>query len=254
MNKRPRILILGCGWVGYPLALTCKNEGYSLNVSTTQTKKLAILRAAQLNPFLLSLPCNETSDLLNHMAQADIIVITLPFKRKKGFEKIYIKQIRNITQLLPASTRPWLIFTSSTSIYKKTNRLVTESDAIDTDSERAKILHQVENTLLQHPHSDTTIVRLAGLYGYDRSLRQHYHTIKKTDYDQPLNLIHRDDAVNILLTIITQNKRNALFNAVCPHHPLKTPSKPSNFKLVCHKKLVKELNYQFMHPHVSNSH
>ena len=39
--------------------------------------------------------------------------------------------------------------------------------------------------------------------------------------DAPVNLIHRDDCIGILMAIINQNAYGHIFNAVIPEHPSK---------------------------------
>lgn len=42
------------------------------------------------------------------------------------------------------------------------------------------------------------------------------------DGDAPVNLIHRDDCINILVNIIKQDAFGTVFNAVNPYHPKKS--------------------------------
>ena len=82
----------------------------------------------------------------------------------------------------------------------------------------------------------------------------------------PVNLIHRDDCIQIIIEIIQQGVWGQILNGCCDKHPLRkeyytrqakiigvdpptfddldTP----NFKIISNKKLKKILNYRFKYP------
>ncbi len=117
------------------------------------------------------------------------------------------------------------------------------------------------------PLINCTIVRFAGLIGYDRSP---LNSIKRKklvlNSHVPLNLIHRDDCIQILLRIITQNKWNEIYNACSDNHPTRKQyyfvqanknnidlpefddTTDLSYKIVDNSKLKKELNYNFIYP------
>ena len=47
--------ILGCGWLGLPLAKKLIEKGYSVNGTTTSSNKLKVLQNAGINPFTVRL-------------------------------------------------------------------------------------------------------------------------------------------------------------------------------------------------------
>ena len=57
-----QISILGCGWLGLPLAKKLIEKKYSVNGSTTSEKKLSILKDAGINPFLVTLDSESVSE------------------------------------------------------------------------------------------------------------------------------------------------------------------------------------------------
>ena len=80
----------------------------------------------------------------------------------------------------------------------------------------------------------------------------------------PVNLIHRDDCVNIITQILEQNIWGETFNASCPRYPNKKEfytkaakiselpppvfsEESENYKLVNSDKLIKALGYKFMY-------
>ena len=49
------ISILGCGWLGEPLAISLLEAGYSVKGSTTTESKLATLEASQIEAYLIDI-------------------------------------------------------------------------------------------------------------------------------------------------------------------------------------------------------
>ncbi len=102
------------------------------------------------------------------------------------------------------------------------NREVTEED---TDSGSAgsaagEALLLVEEMLMQERSFQTTVVRFCGLVGYDRSPANYLGRMAEiSDPGQPMNLIHRDDCINIITEIIRLGQWGEVFNACSPGHP-----------------------------------
>ena len=64
-----KISILGCGWLGLPLAKALLEKGFSVNGSTTSTEKLSILENAGISPFLISLDSKSVSGAIESFLQ-----------------------------------------------------------------------------------------------------------------------------------------------------------------------------------------
>ncbi|HSN47930.1 MAG TPA: hypothetical protein VLR29_04135, partial [Flavobacterium sp.] len=105
-------------------------------------------------------------------------------------------------------------------VYGEDNLIVTEETELNPDTESGRQLVQAEQLMQSNPNFKTTILRFGGLIGEDR------HPIKflagRTNLENPnapINLIHQDDCIGIILKIIEQNSWNETFNAVTPFHP-----------------------------------
>ena len=63
-----KISILGCGWLGFPLAKALLSKGFSVKGSTTSIEKLAVLENVGIVPFLIALSENEiTGDVTDFL-------------------------------------------------------------------------------------------------------------------------------------------------------------------------------------------
>ena len=57
--KNIKISILGCGWLGLPLAKKLIENGYEVKGSTTSESKLELLKNAGISPYQIKMEENE---------------------------------------------------------------------------------------------------------------------------------------------------------------------------------------------------
>lgn len=264
-----KISILGCGWLGLPLAKALIAKGNSVNGSTTSQDKLSILKDARINPFLVTVESNGISENIDSfLAESEILIIDIPPKLRtvdpSSEKKVFVEKIKNIIPFIEKSTIQKVLFVSSTSVYGDDNGLVTEETIPNPDTESGKQLVLAEKLLQENQNFKTTILRFAGLIGEDR------HPVKFLagkenieNPDAPVNLIHQNDCIGIIEAIINQSKWNEVFNAAAPFHPIREEyytqkaaqmnlplpnfsSEKSNIKkAISSKKIENSLNYQF---------
>ncbi len=202
MNK---VSILGCGWLGKSLALSFLEDGFSVKGSTTSEDKIDDLEAAGIETHLVNISEFEEFDTF---LQSDILIIAITSKDIDGFER-FIAQIQE-------STIQKVIFISSTSVYPRINKIMTEED----ETVKNHPLVEIENLFKENTFFETTIIRFAGLFGGERHPANWFKNGKVIP--QPngfVNMIHREDCIEIIHEIINQNCWNETFNACANHHP-----------------------------------
>ena len=84
-----QISLLGCGKLGYPLAIKLLKQGYVIKGSTTTPEKMSKLKNSGIIPYLIDVNKKMNLDFFN----SDILVLTLPYKKSFPDPKIYKKQI-----------------------------------------------------------------------------------------------------------------------------------------------------------------
>jgi nucleoside-diphosphate-sugar epimerase len=263
----PRISVLGCGWLGLPLALDLIKKGYKVKGSTTTESKLKAFLEKEINPYFINLtPIVQARDISGFL-NADIIIINIPPGTRTRSALFHIEQMQNLLPHLEKSPAQKIIYVSSTSVYPDLNRVVTEEDVTEISQAENKTLATAEKMIRELPGKETTVLRCGGLTGYDRLLIRHFAGRKNlTIGEEPLNLIHRDDVIGIIEAIIEQEKWRETFNICSPLHPLKkdfykdlaerfgyeqpeflrTDKQP--FKIIGTEKLTSELKYSFKYP------
>ncbi|WP_196893844.1 Rossmann-fold NAD(P)-binding domain-containing protein [Aureivirga marina] len=261
-----QISILGCGWLGFPLAQFLIEKGSIVKGSTTSENKLEVLKKEQIQPFLISI--NEEKiegDIENFLKGSEIIFINFPPRRIPNIESIYPKQLDLILKYLKPNQK--VIFISSTSVYQNTNGIVTEDLEIQPETPSGKALKKCEE-ILQSFENKTTIVRFSGLMGKDRKPGRFLaNKLNLNNGNNPINMIHLEDCIGLINQIIEKEFWNQIVNGCADKHPTRkefytkaaeklhlpppTFSKENgSFKIVSNKKSKEELNYlyQFSNP------
>lgn len=256
--------------MGFPLAQHLLNQGHTIKGSTTTENKVSILSQADIEPYLLSLPDDIDSDKLDPFLESDILFLNIPPSRgDKNVAESYPSLIQSIAEKVAVSSIKWVIFASSTSVYKSSGGYTEESDAKQGSAARpsGEAVLKAEEILQNYSSFSSTIIRFGGLYGYERHpVRYLAGKINMKEPGKPINLIHQDDCIRIVETIINQDKKDEVYNAVSDGHPPRREFyrasaihfglEPPHFKdgptisdrVVSNRKLKKELDYRFRYP------
>ncbi|NJL15199.1 MAG: SDR family NAD(P)-dependent oxidoreductase [Microscillaceae bacterium] len=271
MEKINTVSILGCGWLGLPLAKALCQMGLLVKGSTTRPEKLPLLEKAGIKPFLLTLSPLPEGEGWAGFLDTEALIINIPPQTEKKGPDFHPTQIQALLEMVANSVPlPKIIFVSATSVYPDTGEWVTEiSPALSAENTGNPALWQAEQLLRQAYKGDWLIVRLGGLLGYERIPGQYFAGKQNLRTGHiPVNFIHRDDAQAILQKLLFTSLSNEIFNAVSPLHPPRQvvylqnaaafgfppptfdESMPLSkaYKLVSGEKLQKALNYHFVYP------
>lgn len=270
MHNKPNIVILGCGWLGFPLAQKMISQGFSVKGTTTSEEKITVLQSNGIIPFQIALTEDgvqgNVKDLLK---DSEILIIDIPPGLRKVTlpvsEKTFVSKIEKMLPFVEQSPIKKVLFVSSTSVYSDENAVITEDTLPNPDTESGRQLVEVEEILRNNQNFKTTIIRFGGLLGPNR------HPIKMLagrenldNPDAPVNLIHQQDCIGIILKIVENEIWNETFNAVTPYHPTRkeyyhkkaeemnlaipkfVSDKPSVAKCITSAKIEKVLDYTFI--------
>jgi len=214
-----KIAVLGCGWLGLPLATHLVELGYTVHGSTTSPEKLKTLLSGGIVPFQVRITEEGIDETHNFLKDIQILIINIPpgLRNKKAGN--YVAKIRHLVHALKDSSVQQVLFVSSTSVYGNSEEVITEKTSVQPQTESGKQLVEAES-LLQEQSFKTTILRFGGLLGPER--HPVAHLSGKTNIsnpNSPVNLIHLDDCIAIIETILAKSAWGHTINAVYPHHP-----------------------------------
>lgn len=116
-----------------------------------------------------------------------------------------------------------IIFISSIGVYGSVSGSVVESTRPEPTTQNGIWLCQTEQLLMAKFKNRISIIRAGGLIGGERhpifSLSRRPEIVIE---DAPINLIHRDDLIEIIFLISKMKTPPDLVNAVTPYHPTKS--------------------------------
>jgi nucleoside-diphosphate-sugar epimerase len=202
-------LIVGCGYVGRRLAQRLVERGVTVYATTRSHDNAPALAELGVRPLIVSVTQRVTLAALRPAAEADQLDLfyLVPPGRPHGSPSPRQVLIQGADHVLRAVHSPRLhraVFTSSTVVYEHDNDQRVDADTPTHPSdERGAMLLDAERHWLNHG-SSFHVVRLAGLYGPHRvigltALREHAPLVGNPQ--ARLNLIHGDDAADLLMAI-----------------------------------------------------
>ena len=266
MKDQLTISVIGCGWLGLPLAEALIINGYRVKGSTTSPGKLVNLKNKGIDPYLVHFGDEPSANAVELLA-CDVLIINVPpASRTEDGPANYQLMADFFTQRIPQSSIRKVILISSTSVYSERNSLVSEADRPEPDSPAGKLLLAVEDQFLVIPYTNVIVLRAAGLVGPQRHPGRFFKN--KTDIPNglaPINLVHRDDVIGIILSLIKDENARGIYHACSPAHPVKqdfyglaaevlgenipgfVPEK-INWKIISGFRVSDELNYPFIYP------
>lgn len=254
------VLIIGCGWVGKKLGQYLGSKGYKVYGTTRSDKNFSDIKLNNITPIKLQLPFDKIQNI--ELPKVDSVVISISPGRGENRNE-YPVIIRQLAKLWKDSNTQVIMY-SSTGVYGNKEGLITENHA-SPEANSNNIICAAEGELSQIL-DDRVILRLAGLYGEDRHPAKYLAGRKNIkDGDAPVNLVHREDVIQVTELLIKEAIRSQIYNVCSPVHPAKKDiystiadrmdlDEPEflpggkDAKQISSGKLIRDLGYKFIHP------
>ena len=195
-----KVAVIGCGWLGLPLALELKSKGYEVYGYARRQEIQENLKANQISVL----------DLPTRLDNVNVVISTLTPPKSEEDQSVH----RQIAQAAHENQSSQLIYTSSISVYPDRNALLSEEEN-DPEHPISKL-----EELYINQFANTTILRLGGLYGGERHPAKYLSG--RTNVAKPLapiNLVSRERVINSILKCIERNIQSEIINIVDPEHP-----------------------------------
>lgn len=245
MNNK--IGIIGCGWLGLPLAKTCIEAGFLINGTTTNDEKMGLLKKEGIEAFKICLTKDVIlGDISLFLQDVKTIIINVPPKLRGTNKENFVAKMQLLHKEIKKSAIKNVIFVSSTAVYGDIDGNVTEQTIPNPSTESGKQLVESENIFKKDSTLITTIIRFGGLISEDR----HPVTMLSKregleNGNMPVNLIHRNDCIRIIIAVIKNEWWGQVINGVYPNHP----SKSNYYSAEANKRCIKAPDYK---PDTSN--
>jgi len=262
------ISIIGCGWLGMPLALELQNSGFKVQGTVRTLTKTESFNNSGINFFQLDLNPETESipEIGSEFWQSDIFVLTIPPSEPTN----YCERFSKILDIIAKQPRRLsIIYTSSTGVYGKSKGLLNETSPLNPDRPGAAAVVECEKLLLgKNDIFDVCILRLAGLVGPGRAPGRFFAGKKNLGSgSSPVNLVQLDDCVGMIVRLIKLKIKKGIYNICADQHPmhrefypaqaiklgLESPeygidSPDADMKIIDNRLLKNVLDYAYIYP------
>jgi nucleoside-diphosphate-sugar epimerase len=164
-------------------------------------------------------------ETLVDLPTVDLTIYSVGYDRQSGVPKrdVYVTGLTNALSALAGRCRR-IMYVSSTSVYgQSSGEIVNEDSPTEPDTDGGRICLEAEQALADWSNgagrdTATMIVRFAGLYGPGRLLARS-ESLRSGEpltgrADAWLNLIHRDDAARLAVTIGERGRKGRTYLGV----------------------------------------
>jgi len=202
-----KILIAGCGDLGYRLATSLVEQGHRVGAI-----KRSPLQDQRIDWLAMDLRDSSAWPTLDDDFDALFYLPTPSERSEAGYRDIFVTGLSNLLQVIPNTLqRGWCCFISSTAVYGQTGgEWVDETSATEPKGYNGRVLLEAEQLILTSA-ANSCSVRLAGIYGPGRE-----RLIRMVQSGEPVqqhppsytNRIHCDDAARLLHFLLDQYLAN----------------------------------------------
>lgn len=210
------------GWLGLPLAQKLQFLGHRVKGSVTGIEKATALQKNGFDAYAFMITEKGVQGNVEaFLKELDLIIVMIPPGLRRNTGSDYVLKMTHFLEAIEAAQVKKCIFISSTSVYGDAQGEVNEATPPKPDHEAGRQLLQVEQ-LFFNANFSAALVRFGGLIGGSRQpVRFLAGRENLSGGNAPVNLIHREDCIGILMEIIERNMLGHIFNAVHPSHPQK---------------------------------
>ena len=217
--RPPRLVVLGCGYVGTALAHAALARGWTVSALTRNAPRAAELEAAGVTPVVVAdLAADGWPPALDPAGAAIVNCVSPSSGDLAGYQHSFVGGMHSVRAWLEKSAAAGrapardFLFTSATSVYPQTDGGWVGEDAAGVAPEMSPagiVLREAEEMVLALPGAQCErrwVLRLGGIYGPGRhamldALRAGQRVFSGSG-DDWMNLIHRDDAAGAILACL----------------------------------------------------
>jgi len=208
--------LVGLGWLGIPLADFLTSKGFQISGTTRSSEKQQLLSARGWEVICWDASTSQSIPS-SFFEGCELVIINIPPGKLKE-NMLYAEVCCSIATAIPPASK--VIFVSTTGIYPDDASTTNEDEFSRTPYLKENLFALTEERLDAILKERLTIVRFAGLIGPNRNPAR--FLAGKTDLpnpNAPVNLIHLYDCIQLIHTIVTQNKWGEIFNGCASEHP-----------------------------------
>jgi nucleoside-diphosphate-sugar epimerase len=199
-----QICLIGCGWLGLPLAEQLQPM-FKVVATSRAAEKCQLLNSKGIEAIEIK---NNTWTLPEQVINSAWVVFMIP---PSGIED-YVGFTKNSLHQFPSTTK--VIFTSSIGVYEPSLEVINEQSNLIQNHPLVLVENYIQQTFAQ-----SYSLRLAGLINAQRNPVKYLSGKENLNPMQVVNLVHQDDVLAAIQTIILEQPSEKTFNICYPAHP-----------------------------------
>jgi nucleoside-diphosphate-sugar epimerase len=199
-----QICLIGCGWLGLPLAEQLSSL-YKVVTTSRTAEKCQLLNSKGIEAIEIK---SDVWILPKHVTSSAWVIFMIP---PSGIED-YVAFTKNILHQFPVTTK--IIFTSSIGVYEPSLEVIHEQSNVIQNHPLVLVENYIQQTFAQ-----TYLLRLAGLINAQRNPVKYLSGKENLNPNQVVNLVHQEDVIAAIQTIILEQPPEQTFNICYPAHP-----------------------------------
>jgi len=258
-SENLKIGILGSGWLGSAIGKELSTRGYSVWGTTTRGSRLGELRDEGITPVLLKLG-NRGENENPVLPEADFILLFMS-------PQVIWNERHTLSRMVRSCGAKSMLLASSTSVYPDSNGRVKEEDAEYIQSAHSGIVMlSLEDHFRNLTDIQTVVFRFGGLYGPGRDPGRFLSGRAILDGgDAPVNLVHQEDCIRAVLTVLNATQQTGTYNICADEHPSRSEfytyaaeklgvepprfsGKKMDFKIVDNSLFKRTFDFEYVHP------
>ena len=208
-----KTLIIGCGYIGLPLALDLQAKGHEVSAWVHSTATAAALVPHGFRRTIIG-SVGDVGAWVDLERDYDLVIHCASSSRggETAYQDVFHQGALRMTENLPGTRK---LFVSSTSVYgQDQGEIVTEESPAEPSTATGKILCAAENIVLD---AGASVVRSSGIYGPNRGVLfekfRKGEAVIEGDGLRWINQIHQRDLVAALLHLIDAGNPGEIYNA-----------------------------------------
>lgn len=225
LSNPSKISLLGCGWLGAPLASYLQKNELTILGTVSSGEKQRLLAGQGIQTLVWKLG----DALPKEFFGGETLVLTIPpgaTEEDETGEK-YAGELVAVVEAGKKLGVRNVLYTSSTSVYGDALGEIDESARVLGGRRSANKVIAAEKSLRLVEGINLTILRLSGLVGGSRQPGKWFagkHNV--ANGNARVNLVHRQDVIRVIHEVIRQDARGHTLNVCADNHPIKSEYYP----------------------------
>lgn len=211
-EQLPRLLVVGCGYVGKRVASLARESGYEVFALTRTAARARELESQSCRPIVGSWHLPES---LAELPEFEAILVAIPHREEADLgEKTHVAGLANLVAAV-GNSQPRFVYLSTTGVFGQCSGEKLNEDSPATPTRLGpKIAVAAEQWITSASVASATVIRLAGIYGPERvplAAKLRAGEALSVPVEGYLNLVHVDDIARVVLHVIATPTQSDLY-------------------------------------------